>query len=83
MNNPEITSTFKLVFGTVVALTMLSGGTAFSLAAREQLSPQQTRVFETYSATWQMGAVLGYWEVKRLICSISTRGEIANKSKPE
>lgn len=61
MNNPKITSTFKLVFGTVVSLTMLSGGTAFSLAAQEQLSPQQTRVFETCSATWQMGvgAVFG------------------------
>lgn len=61
MNNPKITSTFKLVFGTVVGLTMLSGGTAFSLAAEEQLSPQQTRVFETCSATWQMGvgAVFG------------------------
>jgi hypothetical protein len=61
MNNPKITSTFKLVFGTVVGLTMLSGGTAFSLAAQEQLSPQQTRVFETCSATWQMGvgAVFG------------------------
>ncbi len=62
MNNPKITSTFKLVFGTVVGLTMLSGGTAFSLAAQEQLSPQQTRVFETCSATWQMGvgAVFGF-----------------------
>jgi hypothetical protein len=61
MNNSKITSTFKLVFGTVVGLTMLSGGTAFSLAAQEQLSPQQTRVFETCSATWQMGvgAVFG------------------------
>lgn len=61
MNNPKITSTFKLVFGTVVGLTMLSGGTAFRLAAQERLSPQQTRVFETCSATWQMGvgAVFG------------------------
>ena len=61
MNNSKNTSTFKLVFGTVVGLTMLSGGTAFSLAAQEQLSPQQTRVFETCSATWQMGvgAVFG------------------------
>ncbi len=61
MNNPKITSTFKLVFGTVVGLTMLSGGTAFRLAAQEQLSPQQSRVFETCSATWQMGvgAVFG------------------------
>ena len=61
MSNPKITSMFKLVFGTVVGLTLLSGCTAFRLAAQEQLSPQQTRVFETSSATWQMGvgAVFG------------------------
>lgn len=61
MNNPKITSAFKLVFCTVVGLTIVSGGTALKLASQEQLSPQQTRVFETCSATWQMGvgAVFG------------------------
>lgn len=46
---------FKQVFFTVVSLTILSGGTSLLLASQEQLSPQQKRVFETSSATWQMG----------------------------
>jgi hypothetical protein len=57
MSDRKITSTFKLVFCTVVGLTLLSGGMALKLASQEELSPQQTRVFETFSATWQMGAV--------------------------
>jgi hypothetical protein len=55
MSDRKITSTFKLVFCTVVGLTVLSGGMALKLASQEELSPQQTRVFETCSATWQMG----------------------------
>ncbi len=37
MNNPKITSTFKLVFGTVVGLTMLCPYTAGELIQRRIL----------------------------------------------
>ncbi len=46
---------FKQVFFTIVSLTLLSGGTSLLLASQEHLSPQQKLVFETSSATWQMG----------------------------
>lgn len=61
MNNRNITPTFKLVFFTVVSMTMMSGGISVWLAYQDNLSEQQNRVFETSSATWQMGvgAVFG------------------------
>jgi hypothetical protein len=61
MNNLNITSTFKLVFSTVVGLTLLSGSTSVWLSFQEHLSPEQTRIFESCSTTWQMGtgAVFG------------------------
>jgi len=57
----KITSTFKLVFGTVVGFTLVSGITAVSIASQPQLTPQQERVFETCQTTWQtgIGAVVG------------------------
>jgi hypothetical protein len=60
---PEVnlTRAFQQVFFTTVSLTLLSGGTSLWLSFQEHLSPQQTRVFESCSATWQMGigAVFG------------------------
>ncbi len=58
---PKITSTFKLVFGTVVGFTLVSGITAVGVASQPQLTPQQERVFETCQTTWQtgIGAVVG------------------------
>jgi hypothetical protein len=57
----KITSTFKLVFGTVVGFTLVSGITAVGIASQPQLTPQQERVFETCQTTWQtgIGAVVG------------------------
>jgi hypothetical protein len=57
----KITSTFKLVFGTVVGFTLVSGITAVGIASQQQLTPQQERVFETCQTTWQtgIGAVVG------------------------
>jgi hypothetical protein len=57
----KITSTFKLVFGTVVGFTLISGITAVGIASQPQLTPQQDRVFETCQTTWQtgIGAVVG------------------------
>lgn len=54
-------SVFQEIFVTVVSLTLLSGGVSLYLASQEQLSPQQSRVFEMASATWQtgIGAVFG------------------------
>jgi hypothetical protein len=57
----KITSTFKLVFSTVVGFTIVSGITAVGIASQPQLTPQQERVFETCQTTWQtgIGAVVG------------------------
>jgi len=57
MNSLKITSTFKLVFFTVVGLTLLSGGTSLWFASQEQLSPQEEQVFKTSSETWSAGIV--------------------------
>lgn len=46
---------FRLVFYTVVGFTLLSGGASIWLATQDDLSPQQTRVFETCNTTWNMG----------------------------
>lgn len=61
MNQVKITRAFQQVFFTTVSLTLLSGGTSLWLASQEHLSPQQDRVFESCSTTWQMGigAVFG------------------------
>ncbi|NES20920.1 MAG: hypothetical protein F6K41_18795 [Symploca sp. SIO3E6] len=55
MNNFKMTPAFQQVFFTVVCFTLLSGGTSLWLAAKNNLSPQQTRVFETCNTTWNMG----------------------------
>lgn len=52
MNN---ISPFQQVFYTVVCFTLLSGGVSICLAAQEDLSPQQIRMFETCNTTWNMG----------------------------
>ena len=54
-NNLKITPAFQQVFFTVVCFTLLSGGVSLWLAAIENPSPQQTRVFETCNTTWSMG----------------------------
>ena len=55
------TREFHEVFFTTVSLTLLSGVTSLWLSFQAPLSPQQTKVFESCSATWQMGigAVFG------------------------
>jgi len=55
MNKFKMTPVFQQVFFTVVCFTLLSGGTSLWLAAKNNLSPQQTRVFETCNTTWNMG----------------------------
>ncbi len=55
MNNFKITPAFQQVFFTAVCFTLLSGGASFWLAAKDNLSPQQNRVFETCNTTWNMG----------------------------
>ena len=51
----KITFAFQQVFFTVVFLTLLSGGTSFTLADQNDLSPHQERIFESFTTTWQMG----------------------------
>lgn len=57
----NLTREFQQVFFTTVSLTLLSGVTSLWLSFQAPLSPQQTRVFESCSAAWQMGigAVFG------------------------
>jgi hypothetical protein len=51
----SVTPVFRLVFSTVVGITLLCGGVSCWLASSKELTSQQNRVFETSSATWQMG----------------------------
>jgi hypothetical protein len=53
--NLNLTPAFRLVFSTVVGFTLLSGATSIWLSTEENLTPQQTRVFETCNTTWNMG----------------------------
>lgn len=55
MNNVKLPPAFQQVFFTVVCFTLLSGGASLWLADKDNLSPQQTRVFETCNTTWNMG----------------------------
>jgi hypothetical protein len=55
MKNLKLTPAFQEIFLTVVALTLLSGSGSFWLATKDELSPQQNRVFETCNTTWNMG----------------------------
>ena len=55
MKNFNVTPAFQEIFCTVICFTLLSGGASFLLAAKDNLSPQQNRVFETCNTTWNMG----------------------------
>ncbi|MBD2033885.1 hypothetical protein H6F76_02305 [Leptolyngbya sp. FACHB-321] len=55
MPKPNVLFVFQEIFIAVFALTILSGGTAFYLAAQSTLSPQQNRVFESAISNCQMG----------------------------
>ncbi len=51
----KLSAAFQQVFFTAVALTLLSGAGSIWLAGKGNLSPEQTRVFETTQTTWSMG----------------------------
>jgi hypothetical protein len=51
----HLNSAFLLIFFTTTSFTLLSGGCSVWLSNNENLSPQQTRVFETCNTTWNMG----------------------------
>lgn len=55
MNKFKLTPAFQEIFFTVICFTLLSGGASFWLAGKDNLSPQQNRVFETCNTTWNMG----------------------------
>ena len=55
MKNLNLPPAFQQIFFTVVCFTLLSGGTSLCLAAKDNLSSQQNRVFETCNTTWNMG----------------------------
>jgi len=46
---------FQQVLLTVVSFTLLSGAASIWLSTNKDLSPQQTRIFETCNTTWNMG----------------------------
>ena len=46
---------FQQVLLTVVSFTLLSGAASVWLSTNQDLSPQQTRIFETCNTTWNMG----------------------------
>lgn len=52
---PNPNKTFQQVLFVVVCLTLLSGGTSLWIASQQNLSPEETRVFETCNTTWNMG----------------------------
>lgn len=58
MNNSPA---FQQVFFTVVCFTLLSGGASVWFSTKDSLSPQENRVFETSSTTWNLGigAIVG------------------------
>ncbi len=51
----KFNSAFQQVFLTVVFFTLLGGSGSFWLATQDNLTPEQTRVFETCNTTWNMG----------------------------
>jgi hypothetical protein len=55
MKNFNPNFTFLIVFATTTTLTLFSGGCAIRLSANDNLTPHQTRVFETCNTTWNMG----------------------------
>jgi hypothetical protein len=61
MKQTKTPPTFNLVFTTVLALTLGSGGAALHLASQPTLTEQQNRVFNSAIALWTTGttAVIG------------------------
>ncbi len=55
MKNLNLPPAFQQVFFTVVCFTLVSGGASIWLSTKDNLSPQQNRVFETCTTTWNMG----------------------------
>lgn len=47
---------FNLIFSTVLALTLSSGGAAFHLASQPSLTEAQNRLLDSALAMWTMGA---------------------------
>ncbi len=66
MKPAKLSSAFQQVFFTAVCLTLFSGGGSLWLSSKGNLSPEQTRVFETFNTTWNLGvtAVFGLLSVK-------------------
>lgn len=55
MPKSTLSPAFQQIFFTAVSLTVLSGAMSFNLADKDNLTPQQTRIFETCTTTWNMG----------------------------
>ncbi|MDZ8069063.1 MAG: hypothetical protein RMY64_26195 [Nostoc sp. DedQUE08] len=55
MKYAKQSTTFLLVFSTVLCLTTISGGMSLWLAFQPQLSKHQVSILQDSRATWQMG----------------------------
>ena len=55
MKPVKLSAAFQQVFFTAVCFTLLSGASSIWLSGKGNLSPEQTRVFETCNTTWNMG----------------------------
>jgi hypothetical protein len=55
MRKATIKRAFRQVFFAILFLTLLSGGTSLWLASQQKLSPQQSRILDIASTSWQIG----------------------------
>ncbi|BAZ14015.1 hypothetical protein NIES4071_58550 [Calothrix sp. NIES-4071] len=55
MRKAAIKRAFRQVFFAILFLTLLSGGTSLCLASQQKLSPQQSRILDIASISWQIG----------------------------
>jgi hypothetical protein len=54
-NRFKVNPVFQEILLVVLSLTLLSGGASCWIASQSNLSPQQDRIFESTTATWQTG----------------------------
>jgi hypothetical protein len=55
MRKASMKRAFRQVFKAILFFTLLSGGTSLWLASQQKLSPQQSRILDIASKSWQIG----------------------------
>ncbi|MBD2461167.1 hypothetical protein H6G89_08935 [Oscillatoria sp. FACHB-1407] len=74
-------STFNLVFLTVVSITLLSGGTALWLAGQVNPTDPQKGMLDTTQNTWLMGTGAIFGLLGGRSSSESTKPELEDQSE--